>query len=240
MARSARTIIPYMPHHVIQRGHNKESVFNLDYSYLYYTSNLLKFKEEYGCKLYAYCLMPNHVHLLIDPGEEPDNLSKLMKRISGRQTRFVNKRSKRSGSLWEGRFKSSIVSTNEYLHACCRYIELNPVQAGLVQKPQEYRWSSARSKVTEYEDSLVDLDPFYTDIGDTADERQVHYLEYLLEGIPDEEEKLLKEAIQREQITGSSKFCQQVEKDHGVKLYRRGPGRPRKEKKNLAAPIFVE
>ena len=125
MPRCARLVLPNCPHHIIQRGHNRQVVFVGDDDYLYYLDNLQEWKSELECKVYAYCLMTNHVHLVIDPGDAPENLALLMKRVAGRQTCYVNKLEKRSGSLWEGRYKSSPINANEYLLACCRYVELN-------------------------------------------------------------------------------------------------------------------
>ncbi len=132
MPRNARIIIDDYPHHIIQRGHNRQVVFASDDDYLFYLDNLQEWKDTFGCKVYAYCLKTNHVHLIIDPGTDGHSLAMLMKRIAGRQTRYVNKREKRGGTLWEGRYKSSPISTNEYFLACCRYVELNPVRAGIV------------------------------------------------------------------------------------------------------------
>src|SRR6266545_3055820 len=105
--------------------------------------------------------MTNHIHLVIDPGVDERNLAQLMKRVAGRQTRYVNKPEKRTGSLWEGRYKTSPISTNEYLLACCRYVELNPVQAGIVGGPGRYRWSSYGSKISRQKEEWLDLDPCY-------------------------------------------------------------------------------
>ena len=132
MPRSARIILPSTPHHIVQRGHNRQTVFVSDEDYNYYRENLIEFKCEYDCRIYAYCLMTNHVHLIVDPRKKPESLSLLMKRVAGRQTRYVNKLEKRTGSLWEGRFKSSLICSKDYLPACCRYIELNPLRAGLI------------------------------------------------------------------------------------------------------------
>ena len=91
MPRQARLVIPHFPHHVIQRGHNRQVVFARDDDYLFYLDTLQEWKTRLGCRIYAYCLMTNHVHLVIDPGEDPDNLGRLMKRLAGRQTRYVNR-----------------------------------------------------------------------------------------------------------------------------------------------------
>jgi len=136
MPRRARIILSNTAHHIVQRGHNRQAVFIEDADYQYYLRTLREWKEELAIKVYGYCLMTNHVHLIIDPCEDRDNLGKLMKRLAGRQTRYVNYLERRSGSLWEGRYKSSPIETDTYLLACCRYVELNPVKAGMVKRTE--------------------------------------------------------------------------------------------------------
>ena len=121
MLRSAKIILPQATHHIMQRGHSRQTVFVSDDDCNYYRETLVEFKHEYNCRIYAYCLMTSHVHLRVDPGDKRELLSLLMKPVAGRRARYTNKIEKRTGSLWEGRFKSSIVSTEEYLPACCRY-----------------------------------------------------------------------------------------------------------------------
>ena len=150
MPRKARIVLANCPHHIIQRGHNRAAVFAEDRDYLYYLENLSEWKSQLGCRVYSYCLMTNHIHLIIDPGDHPANLGLLMKRVTARQTRFVNQLERRSGSLWEGRYKSSPIETDSYLLACCRYIELNPVRAMMVLSAQHYRWSSYRAKIGKF------------------------------------------------------------------------------------------
>ncbi|MBU1418557.1 MAG: transposase [Proteobacteria bacterium] len=227
MPRSARIILPNTPHHIVQRGHNRQTVFVSDDDYNYYRVNLVDFKNEFQCKIYAYCLMTNHIHLVVDPGDKPESLSMLMKRVAGRQTRYVNRLEKRSGSLWEGRFKSSIVSTIDYLPACCRYIELNPLRAGMVTDPLEYKWSSYGCKTTSRNDPVVDYHPTYLALGSNKKERREMYAEYVLDTIPDYEIKLIKEALQRGQLTGGERFREEIARRTGIRFSSRGPGRPR-------------
>ncbi len=231
MARQARVILPNMPHHIMQRGHNRQVVFASDDDFQYYRENLIIFKKGFGCKIYSYCLMTNHVHLIVNPGDNPESLSLLMKRVAGRQTRYVNKLENRSGSLWEGRFKSSIVSSKEYLLSCSRYIELNPVRAGMAEEPSAYQWSSFAKKAKGKPDAVVDYDRVYTALGNTAGERQKAYREYVTQTIPEEELKLIRDSIQRNQVTGGSRFRKQLEKKLKVRLSNRGAGRPKKAKK---------
>jgi len=175
--------------------------------------------------------MTNHVHLIIDPGERIENLGLLMKRVAGRQTRYVNKMEKRSGSLWEGRYKSSVVSANEYLLACCRYVELNPLRAGMVEDPSQYHWSSCPVKTGIKEQAWLNLDPFYMSLGKTTDERAEEYRRWLRKPVPEEEWKLIREATQRGQLISGKKFTQEISVKLGRRIELRGPGRPKKEKK---------
>jgi putative transposase len=231
MPRPLRTVLPNTPHHIVQRGHNRQAVFVADEDYDYYRTNLVHFKKELGCLIYAYCLMTNHVHLIVNPLENPDSLSKLMKGVAGRQTRYVNKLEGRSGSLWEGRFKSSIISTSEYLPACCRYIDLNPLRAGMVTEPGEYKWSSYLCKAYGKTDPVVDFDKSYLSAGRNEKDRQAFYTQYVRDTIPDGELKLIREALQRGQLTGGERFRREVSEKLGIRISNNGPGRPKKVKK---------
>jgi REP element-mobilizing transposase RayT len=145
MPRKARIVIPGVAHHVVQRGHNRQVVFAADEDFQFYLENLTELKGELDVRLYAYCLMTNHVHLLLMPAQG-QTLASLLKALAGRQTRYVNRVEGRSGTLWEGRYKSSPVDTESYLLECSRYIELNPLRAGIVGRPEQYRWSSFVAK----------------------------------------------------------------------------------------------
>ncbi|MCK4691102.1 MAG: transposase [Desulfuromonadales bacterium] len=237
MPRTARIVIPNYPHHIIQRGHNRQTIFASDDDYCYYLDNLAEWKELYGCKIYAFCLMTNHVHLVIDPGDNPDSLGKLMKRVAGRQTRYVNRLENRSGTLWGSRFKSSPIDSNSYLLACCRYVEMNPVVAGLCSDPAEYPWSSCCSKVagivtwSEQAPSLypwLDFDPLYLDMGKTEKERQQHYHTFLTETVSEKEKEIIRLAVQRGQLTGGAAFIDEIEVKLNRRIEFRRQGRPKK------------
>jgi putative transposase len=150
-----------------------------------------------------------------------------MKRVAGRQTRYTNKQEKRTGSLWEGRFKSSIVSTEEYLPACCRYIELNPMRAAMVADPAEYQWSSYAAKVFGTRDPVIDFHPFYLSLGDDQQERQKAYAQYVFGTVPEYEIKLIRDALQRGQLTGSERFRAEIENKLGIRFSNKKPGRPK-------------
>lgn len=231
MPRQGRVVLPDWPHHVIQRGHNKQVVFRSDEDYAYYLQTLGEWKATLGCRVYAYCLMTNHVHLLINPGPKAANLALLMKRVAGRQTRYRNARDGRTGTLWEGRYKSSPIETEAYLLACGRYVELNPVRARMVKRPERYRWSSYRARAGLTEWGWLDRDPCYKGLGRTAHERAARYRQWVKEAIPEGEWERIRHAIQRGQLTGGERFIHTVAKRVGRRVEFRGRGRPRREQK---------
>ncbi|WP_305909968.1 transposase [Methylomarinum sp. Ch1-1] len=198
MPRLGRIVLANYPHHVVQRGHNRQVVFAEEADFLYYLDTLKEFKDFYDVKVYGFCLMTNHVHLILQPGEEVAGLGQLMKRLAGRQTRFVNRQESRSGTLWEGRYRSSPIETETYLLACCRYVELNPVRAGMADDPAAYPWSSfQRHAGRNREFDWLDIDPCYNALGNTEAERTSRYTEFVYGAIPEGEWALIHEAVQR-------------------------------------------
>ena len=231
MPRAARIALPNYPHHVIQRGHNRQAVFAAADDYRYYLDNLAEWKTAYACKVYAYCLMTNHVHLIIDPGEQPERLGQLMKRVAGRQTRYVNRLEGRSGTLWEGRYKSSPIENDAYLLACCRYVELNPVAAGICAAPEDYPWSSCSARLGGLRPEWLDLDPAWQGLATTEAQRIQFYREYLTEPISDEEREAIVRPVQRGQLTGGAAFIDAIAERLGRRIEKRGQGRPRQGNK---------
>jgi putative transposase len=225
MPRMARVVLPHYPHHVVQRGHNRQTIFAETADYGRYLETLREFKAEYGVKVYAYCLMTNHVHMLLAP-QEPTGIGKLMKRLAGRQTRHHNRLEGRSGTLWEGRYKSSLVQREDYLMACCRYIELNPVRARMLANPEEYAWSSCRIRLGQDGANWLDHDPCYLALGVSEAERRHRYREFLRAAIPSGEWELIREALQRGQLTGNARFTEEIAAILGRRVERRGQGRP--------------
>ena len=223
MPRMARIVVPNLPHHIVQRGHNRNAVFVEEADYAYYLETLDHWKRELDVLVYSWCLMTNHVHLILSPGDDADALGKLMKRLAGRQTRYVNKQEHRTGSLWEGRFKSSPIQTDSYLLQCCRYVELNPVKAGMVKRAEDYPWSSFRSKVGLEASTLLDHDPCYQAM--SAPEQL--YRQFVEQGIPDEEQHFIHDRVQCNGLTGGSAFTDEVELRTGLRIEHRLPGRPR-------------
>jgi putative transposase len=225
MPRTARVVLPHYPHHIVQRGHNRQVTFAERSDFARYLATLQEFKAQYGVKVYAFCLMTNHVHLLLSP-DDPLAIGRLMKRLAGRQTRYHNSLEGRSGTLWEGRYKSSLVQREDYLLACCRYIELNPVRARMVARPEDYVWSSCRFRLGLDHADWLDHDPCYSALGNTETERRAHYRSFLHAAIPAGEWELIREAVQRGQLTGSARFTEEVAAILGRRVERRGRGRP--------------
>ncbi|UHD16258.1 transposase [Thiocapsa bogorovii] len=137
--------------------------------------------------MYAFCLMSNHGHLIVQLGEAIADLGRLMKHLAGRQTRFVNRQAVRTGTLWEGRYKSRPMETDAYLLACCRYVELNPVRAGMTETPAAYPWSSDRWHAGEAEAGWLDMDPCYAALGSTPEARAAAYRAFVRNAIPKDE-----------------------------------------------------
>ncbi|CAN7633510.1 transposase [Pseudomonas sp. V98_8] len=229
MPRVGRVVLPNHPHHVVQRGHNRQVVFADARDFEYYLADLRELKEALGLRVYAYCLMTNHVHLLLSPGDTPASLGQLMKALAARMTRYRNKLEGRSGTLWESRYKSSVVQSDTYLLACSRYIELNPVRALIVSRAENYPWSSYRLRVVEpAENNWLDVDPCFEALGTTEVARRDRYKEFVAQVAPSGELDLIRSALQRGQLTGASRFVDEIEQITGLRIIDRGRGRPTK------------
>jgi len=231
MSRLPRLFLPNMPLHIVQRGHDRQPVFVQRRDFEYYVANLADAKSEHDIRLYGYCLMTNHVHLLIAPGENITGVSSFMRMLAGRQTRYVNKLESRTGTLWEGRFHASLIDTDAYLLACNRYIDLNPVRAAIVGVPEEYHWSSCRCHVGLEKSELLDVSDIYRALGKDKATRAIAYQRYVLSGISDEELSMIRTALRRNQITGNQAFQEAIERRTGRRLSSRGRGRPSKLRK---------
>lgn len=225
MPRRPRVVLANRPHHVVQRGHNRQEVFANDDNCRYYLASVREWKENLGCKVYAYCLMSNHVHLVVDPGEATRHLGLLMKRVAARQTRHVNRLERRSGTLWEGRYHSSPIDTDNYLLACCRYIEMNPVRAGMVAAPEDHQWSSCRAHIGVEVTDWLDTVP----VGEKTTFGPHGYRDWLLAALPPGEWDLIRKAVQRNQLTGGENFTEEVEKVSGRRIELRGPGKSKQK-----------
>ena len=141
MPRRPRVNLIGHPQHIVQRGHNRTACFFSDEDYHCYLHWLKDAAAKYGCDIHAYALMTNHVHLLVSP-RQADSITWMMQSLGRHYAQYLNRTYKRSGSVWEGRFKASVIQAEDYLLTCYRYIELNPVTANMVDDPADYRWTS--------------------------------------------------------------------------------------------------
>lgn len=202
MPRAPRLVVPGFPHHVGQRGHNRSTLFACDRDFAAYVRNLIELKRLLHCKVFAYCLLSNHVHLLVVPPRQ-ESLGLLMQRLAGRYTRYFNERSRRGGTAWEERFHSSPIGTDAYLLACCRYVDLNPVRAGIVASAGDYRWSSYNSRVGRVRASWLDEDPAYLELGRGRVERAGRYAAFVESAAPDGELDRIREALRVGRLVGT-------------------------------------
>ena len=184
MARLGRYFLPGQPLHVIQRGNNRAPIFFAGADYARYRDWLAAAADEHGCAVHAYVLMTNHVHLLVTPSR-PDGLPRALQSLGRRYVRYFNETYQRTGTLWEGRYRAAPIDSEAYFLACCRYIELNPVRAGMVSRPGDYRWSSYRAHAEGAADPLVAGHELYDQLGATAALRQASY-RALFDAAPDE------------------------------------------------------
>ena len=226
MARSPRITIPAYPHHIIQRGNNRQATFFADDDYRFFLECLRQAKTKCPCRIYAYVLMTNHFHLLVEPTEIGD-LGRLMQSVGRRYVRYINANYRRSGTLWEGRFKSAAVSRDEYLIACSRYIELNPVRAGLVAHPRDYRWSSYQYRALGITDPLLVDDPC-SGLGTSAEERREKYRGWIESAVNEGEWNEIRQSTQRGRLIGRETFQKQIEAMTGRRLMGEARGRPKK------------
>lgn len=170
----ARLVVPGVAVHIVQRGHDRNDCFFGEADYRAYMDALRAHAPEFECEVHAYCLMTNHVHLLLTP-RQPTSCAQLMKHLAQRHSKRLNARCGRTGTLWEGRFHSGLVATEHYALACYRYIELNPVRAGLAKHPAEYGWSSYRTNAHLQRDDFVRAHAAYVALAGSAQERAASY-----------------------------------------------------------------
>ena len=224
MPRKARVLVPNYPHHIVQRGHNKKEVFRVKQDYQYYLDNLKEWKEALGIKLYAWCLMTNHIHIIAEPGDDAMTISQMMKRVNGKQSAFVNRLEGRTGTLWEGRYKASPIQRDAYLLSCVRYVELNPLTAGLVGDLEAYPWSSYPERAGLEKRTMLDLDCCYLGLGQTERKRLNRYREFLSQPNQSEDISRIRKGYQRNQLTGNRQFVDEIEERIGYRIEHRGLG----------------
>ncbi len=229
MPRRARIYIPGIPYHVVQRGNNREACFLEPENYQFYMALWQDLASRYGVAVHAYCLMTNHVHFLVTP-QHSTSISNTMKVVGSRYAQYINRGYRRTGTLWEGRHRASMVQSDRYLLTCYRYIELNPVRAGMVKRPEEYKWSSFGANARNHE-SWLTPHPEYLHLGASADQRCRAYRELFTGHIPDEDLHLIRKAAHYCQPVGDDRFRNEIEQNYGLMLGYMSRGRPKQAAK---------
>ncbi len=227
MPRTARIAPKEYVYHVMTRGNNRQMVFKDDDDYSRYLEIIQQYRQKYKFKLYHYVLMSNHVHLVLQPSDHGGTLSEIMKGINLTYAYHYKKKNKHIGHFWQDRYKSIIVSKDEYLLACGSYVELNPVRAHMVKDPKKHLWSSYNWYAYGKDDLLLDKQPAYLNFGRNAGERQQKY-RHFVKGLL-KEKKSMKGEMDRRLVYGSSDFIGMLTKKHTIGGELRAIGRPKKQ-----------
>jgi len=225
MPRRARLSIPGIPWHIIQRGNNRSVCFHAEEDYQFYLHFLQEFAVKFGCAIHAWVLMTNHVHLLLTP-QKPDSASLLMKHLGQRYVQYINRTYQRSGTLWEGRFRSCLTQSEDYVLACYRYIELNPVRAGMVTQPKDYRWSSYHANALGKASNLITSHEEYLRIGRDQQTRLENYRALFKAHLDEEIVGQIRNATNGNYALGSERFQKEIETALGRRARRGQAGRP--------------
>ncbi|NOX77149.1 MAG: transposase [Gammaproteobacteria bacterium] len=232
MPRKPRFFLPDVPVHIVQRGHSREPVFFEDSDYQAYLGWLKEAAERYDCDIHAYVLMNNHIHILATPRDK-QGVSRMMQYIGRRYVPYINYTYGTSGSIWEGRYKASLISDEQYLLICMRYIELNPVRANMVRSPSYYRWSSYRYNAQGKKGDIVTEHALYTVMGKTRVLRCKNYKSLFKSHIDDELLKSIHAAWQTGTPLGNDDFREKIERKLKTKIGQARRGRPNSPAKGL-------
>jgi putative transposase len=224
MPRRPRFLLTDLPIHVVQRGNDRKPCFFTERDFRVYLKALADASVRYRVLVHAYALMTNHVHLLVTP-LSANGVSKLMQSIGARYVKYVNSSNERTGTLWEGRYKACLVARDEHVLAACRYIDLNPVRAGIVRRPIDYRWSSYSALAGLTIDPLVSPHVALDQLGDP---RGAAYARWCAQGIHESELERLRDATARELAFGSDEFRVEIEAMTARPTFIRPAGRPRR------------
>jgi putative transposase len=225
MARLPRLIVPGQPHHLIQRGAGAQAVFLDEHDYLTFLMHLRDGARRFGVDLHAYVLMPDHLHLLATP-TDATGLARCMQWLGRHYVPYFNRKYQRSGTIWQGRYKTAVIESQRYFLLCSRYIELNPVRAGLVAAAADYRWSSYRHHVGAAPDALITEHPLYWALGNTPFAREAAYRDLVAQSLPANDVAALTEATLKGWAIGSDRFKNDLEKQVRQRVQPMKAGRP--------------
>ncbi|MDH5766346.1 MAG: transposase [Gammaproteobacteria bacterium] len=224
MARLPRLSIPDIPQHIIQRGNNRQVCFASEDDFTAYAHWLEESAKKYQVKVHAWVFMTNHVHLLVTPSCET-GVSNMMQTLGRKYVRYFNSIYKRTGTLWEGRFKSCLIEEDNYLLLCQRYIELNPVRANMIEHPADYRWSSFHANGYGQKAKLWTAHPLYLQLGKSVIERTKAYRELFVGHLDKSIINEIRDVSNQGMVLGSEQFKKQIEMLSGrrTSILKRGP-----------------
>lgn len=231
MPRRRRIDLPGIPQHIVQRGNNRGVCFFSDEDRRAYLDRLAHHAGRLDVELHAYVLMTNHVHLLATSWRH-GGVSTLMQDLGRDYVRLVNAAYRRTGTLWEGRFHACLIDSERYLLACMRYIELNPVRAGMVDDPSEYFWSSYRANAQGRPDLLITQHDTYRALGTSAPERSAAYRVLFASALDPDDEQALRLHTRQRATWGSERFQREIAAALGRRVTANPPGRPRRTEIN--------
>lgn len=210
MARLPRFYLPGQPLHVIQRGNNREPIFAADADFHFYLRCMQEAAETHSLTVHAYVLMTNHVHLLVTPATDV-SLAKTLQSIGRRYVQYFNYSYQRTGTLWEGRYKSTLIDSERYLLTCMRYIEMNPVRANMVAHPGDYSWSSYQANAQGRENVLIARHELFQRLGRTGDEREAAYRQLFRAQVSKADVDAIRDATNKGWALGDNSFSAKVE-----------------------------
>lgn len=227
MPRLPRFNLVDVPQHVVQRGNNRQACFFEPDDYLFYLDCLKTAADNAGCDVHAYVLMTNHVHILATPRRD-HAIPRMMQSVGRRYVQYFNKQNQRTGTLWEGRYRASLVEAEPYLLACYRYIELNPVRArDMAVTPGSYRWSSYQANALGRGDAWLKPHALYTDLGRTPAERQAYYRALCEDKLSAEALSEIRQSVNQGVVLGGDTFREQIETALEIRAKPGRRGRPR-------------
>lgn len=227
MPRKPRFYLPDIPVHIVQRGHSRNAVFYEEADYRAYLDWLQEAAVRYHCAIHAYVLMTNHVHILATPSDR-EGVTRMMQYVGRRYVPYINHAYGTSGSLWEGRYKGSLIQEETYLLTCMRYIELNPVRANMVTHPRAYPWSSYRANAEGREAPLLTPHALYLALGKPAAQRQLAYRALFKADIDEKQTAEISAAWQTGTPLGNDYFKAEIESKLKTKVGQPRRGRPAK------------
>ena len=231
MARLPRYVIPGQPQHIIQRGNNRQVIFAAEADYQFFRDALIDAADKHDLSIHAYVWMSNHIHLLATPGKE-ESISKVFQSVGRKYVQYFNHTYRRSGTLWEGRYRSTVVDSERYLLTVMRYIELNPVRADMVRHPRDYPWSSYGCNA--YGETGLNADWIiphaqYKRLGRTHEDRQSAYRQLFRSAISKDDLQSIRESTHKGWALGGERFQARIEALSGRRVASLGVGRPKRE-----------